>query len=654
MADRPLERVRQFLAELRRRKVYRVAAVYATVAFVVVQAANLVFPALNIPPWGYSLVVVLALLGFPVAVVLAWAFEISPEGRTRPTPSEDAAAATHRTGFRWLVGALVLIAVGAAGTVAVGDIGPGAGSTDSTPESAGEVPSASAEGSGKLELSPRRVAVLYFDAFSPDDSLAAFARGLTENLIHQLDQAEQLEVVSRHGVRPFRDGTVGLDSIARRLRAGSIVEGSVQEVRGDSVRVTVQLIDGQTQAHLMSRQLTRPVSDPVRLQEEVAREVSHLLRRRLGDDLRLESLKAEASSPRAWRKVQRAERLREDAKRLRREDSGEGAAALVRQADSLLAEAGSLDSTWSEPLVARARLAEARVNLFAPSWTREERAEIRRRLEFADRAVRRDGRSVGALVIRGRLRFWLSRHLPDQQRARALLASAEEDLREAVRLDPSSARGWYALSVLLHEGRGEREEARYAAERAREADSFFRLEPRLMRGQLFKTAINEPDYEDAVYWCELGRKQHPESPLFRDCELILLASAGGPTPDVSRAHELVKEIASRASESTRPFYTAVAWRQYAAVLARAGRSDSARSVLEGAPEAGPAGALRYEEAHVHLLLGEEERALEDLRRMLEEMPRYRPRVREDPWFAPLRENPRFRKLVGAGDGEAGG
>lgn len=646
MADGPLERARQFLAELRRRKVYRVAAVYATVAFVVVQSADLVFPALDIPPWGYSLVVVLALLGFPVAVVLAWAFEVSPSGQTRVTTSGASGEGADGTAIRWLVGVLVLLVAGAVGAVAVGAIGSGPEAADGSAESAAGVAAGPGEEGERPAFSPRRIAVLYFDAFSSGDSLDPFARGLTEDLIHQLDQADALEVVSRHGVKPFRDGSVGMDSIARSLRAGSIVEGSVQRARGDSISVTVQLIDGETETHLLSEQLTRPASDPFTLQRDVAREVSRLLRQRLGQDLRVETLRSEASSPRAWENVQRAERLRDEARRLQREGSEETARRLVGRADSLLEEAAALDSTWSEPLVLRARLAAVLVDLYAASWTDEERREVRERLEFADRAVGRGGRSVDALVTRGWLRFWLSQHAADRAEARAALDAAEDDLRKAVGDDPSSARGWYSLSVLLHEGRGELGEARLAAEQAREADSFFSLDSSLMRAQLFETAINARDYETATYWCDLGREQHPESLAFRECELILLASGDGPEPDAERARRLVEEIGSLASDRNRAFFTAIAWRRYAAVLARTGRADSARSVLERGPEAGSEGVLRYEEAHVHLLLGDEERALEALGVSLRAMPRLAAPVREDPWFAPLHGDPRFRELVG--------
>ena len=645
-----LDRVRRFLVELKRRHVYRVGAAYAAVAIVVIQAASLAVPALLLPEVVYRGVVMVVVLGFPVALVLAWAFEISPEGGARRTPSggkdaEEWAAAS------WIGGGLVLAAAGAAGAVATGaiDVG-GAGATRSAVAADSSSAATSAESeSARKELDPGRVAVLYFDDHSRGDSLSALARGLTEDLIHRLENAGGLEVLSRHAVSPYRDGDVTLDSMIAALGAGSIVEGSVEPMGTDSVQATVQLIDSGDRTHRMSRKVRHSAADPFVLQEKLAGEVSRLLRRRLGRTIRLANLRAETSSAEAWRSVQQAEEFRAEARELVGSGPEEAVRRLVARADSLLARAAGLDTTWSEPLVLRARLGRILVSPYAPRWTDEQREEMRSRLRYAERAVEKGAGRAAPLVARGQIRFWLSQHSTDEVRARELLDAAEADLREATRVDRSSARGWYALSVLLHEGRGELEEARYAAQQARKANSFLTLSSGLIRHQMFATAINEPNYRVAEYWCDLGREQHPGSIEFRACELILLASDGGPPPEPGRARTLVDEIASLANPGRRDFFTALAWRRYAAVLARAGRPDSARSVLNSAPRAGPPGALTYEEAHVYLLLGEDDTALELLRAAIRDLPQIRPQLREDPWFAPLREDPGFRSLV-KGDG----
>lgn len=631
----PLPQLRGIYRELTRRRVVHAVAVYAVVAWVVIQVTAIIFPALYLPDWALTAVVGLAVLGFPITFVLSWLFRIGPGGVRRRTPDPGRAVALGR-------GARTFLMLGVVGiTGALGWIGWDRWLQPRLAASA-EVSAEPAES----ELDPARVAVLYFDDHSRDGSLAPFAAGLTEDLIHRLAQVEVLEVISRHGVKPYRTASISVDSIARALGAGSLVEGSVQS-SGDELEVTVQLIDGRTQAHLMSAVLRRPEGELFELEHRLAEEVSRLLRHRLGREIRLQSRQAGTGSVEAWKLVQRAGRMESDIRWL--VDAGDDRAAgrLAVEADSLLAEAEALDRDWNEPRVARAELVATVVNPYAPRWSPRDLTRIRDGLEHAARAVERDPEDPAALTARGRLRYWLSRHLEDRDRSRDLLATAEADLRRAVALDPSSARAWYGLSELLL-GRGRATEALYAARRAHEADAFLTMPADTYLG-LYEAAINRPDYEQGDRWCRAGQEDHPDRVEFWACELILLASDGAAAPDVDRAWRLVEEIRARARPRNASFFAAIARRQVAAVLARSGRPDSALAVLERARPADPAGAspqVAYEEAHVLLLLGEEERALDRLVRFLDEMPQYADRIRSDPWFEPLREHPRFRTVVG--------
>lgn len=629
----PVPPLRRLFEELRRRGVVRAAFLYLVGAWIAVQVTSVIFPALFIPRTAQTVVVLAAVLGLPVTVALAWAFEFGPEG-IRRTPEEQEG---HPLSFRLRALLVVLVVIGTAGLGWVGWqswIGPRA--QERARAGGGEETSPA--------LDPRRVAVLYFDDHSQGDSLGYFAQGLTEHLIHRLTQVEALEVVSRHGVKPFRESAVTMDSIARTLRAGSIVEGSVQRT-GDLLRATVQLIDGETQTHLMSTVLSRPERELFALQDTLAEEVSRLLRNRLGREIELESWKAETESVEAWKLVQRADRLWEDADSLDDRGEAEMAVRLAARGDSLLAEARELAPEWTQPSVLRARLAVVTVNPYAASWTGGERRAVLRGLEHAGEAVRLGPDDPEARIERGKLQFWLSRHVDDAGRADSLLSLAERDLREAVRLDESSARGWLALSTLLHEGRGELEEARYAARRAREADAFLTV-PADIHFQFFYTSLNRSDFEDAVYWCRSGKRRYPERVDFRSCELILLATPGALEPDVDRARELVEAIRERSNPRRASYNVGVARRQVAAVLARAGRADSARRLLEQLEVRGPAPPpFAYEEAHVHLLLGEREAALDHLRSFLEAAPSYADEIARDPWFAALRGDPEFRDLV---------
>lgn len=636
----PVPALRRLFEELRRRGVVRAVVLYTIGAWVAVQVAAITFPALYLPRTAQTVVVLVAVLGLPVTVALAWAFEFTPEGLRR-TPD---AAGEHPLSPR-LRALLVLLVV--AGTAAMGWIGWEAWiapRAERSARAASQTGDTRAQGV-RPELDPRRVAVLYFDDHSPGDSLLHFAEGLTEHLIHRLTQVEALEVVSRHGSKAFRGAEVTLDSIARALRAGSLVEGSVQR-SGGRLQVAVQLIDGESQAHLMSTVLSRPEEELFALQDTLAEEVSRLLRRRLGREVQLEDWKREAGSVEAWKLVQRADRLREHADSLDRHGAAATGGRLAARADSLLSSARELDPDWSEPAVLRARTAVVGVNPYRVPWSPAESEAVRRGLDHAEEAVRLDPRDPEARIVRGRLRLWLSQHTDEADRAEALLGGAEADLREAVRIAPELARGWYALSELLHLGTGELEEARYAARRARRADAFLSI-PADIHYQFFYTSLNRPDFEDAAHWCRTGQRRYPERVDFRGCELGLLASRGGPAPDVGRAWELVEEIRARSRPQEEAHYVGVARRQVAAVLARAGRGDSARGVLErtGAEGPGPP-TFAYEEAHAWLLLGEEGRALDRLERFLEAAPGYADDVARDPWFEPLRGRPRFEGLVG--------
>ena len=225
---------------------------------------------------------------------------------------------------------LILLVVGVTGLAWVGwKLWPGPLSGPLAGHSAGPTPQEVAQPGDGAEraagLDPTTVAVLYFEDNSPGDTLTAFADGLTENLNHRLAQVEGLEVISQHGVEPYREAPPRLDSIAQRLQAGSLITGSVRPV-ADSLEVHVQLIDGETQAQQMSEKIRRPAQEIFALQNDLAREVSRLLRKHLGRAIQLESWQAETDSPEAWRLVERADRLRTDARRLERNDQQIGRA----------------------------------------------------------------------------------------------------------------------------------------------------------------------------------------------------------------------------------------------------------------------------------------------------------------------------------------
>jgi TolB-like protein/tetratricopeptide (TPR) repeat protein len=253
--------------ELKRRKVFRVAVVYAATAFVVLQVADIMLPRLGVPEWAMSFIVLLVALGFPVALVLAWALELTPEG-IRVTPAATAADPTQPAPS--LLGKRTLVI---AGTLVVLGVGLGAGWLLKPGSAAPDAVAASA-------LHTRgSVAVLPFDNFAVEDE-DYFSDGITEDIIAQLTRVPDLTVVSRTSAMRYRNTELSVRQIGAELGVGAILEGSVRRA-GGRVRIVAQLIDVATDRHLWSETYDREIADIFAVQSEVAREIASALGRTL-------------------------------------------------------------------------------------------------------------------------------------------------------------------------------------------------------------------------------------------------------------------------------------------------------------------------------------------------------------------------------------
>jgi TolB-like protein/Flp pilus assembly protein TadD len=230
----------RFFAELKRRRVFRVAAVYGATAFVVVQAADVLQEALRLPDAFLTGVAVLALLGFPIAIVLAWAYERTPEGVVRTgvaTTQEIAEIVAQPAARRWPSGLLAL--VGVAALVAAAWL------TLVRPTSGG--------GAASRPPVDASIAVLPFANLSGDDETQPFADGLHDDLLTQLSKIGSITVISRTSVQEYRNTTKNVRDIAAELGVSTVLEGGVQR-SGDRYRINVQLIDAATDAHLWAEQ----------------------------------------------------------------------------------------------------------------------------------------------------------------------------------------------------------------------------------------------------------------------------------------------------------------------------------------------------------------------------------------------------------------
>ena len=477
---------------------------------------------------------------------------------------------------------------------------------------------------------PRRIAVLYFDDDSPGGELGYLARGLTGELIDELSQVSALDVVSRGAVKAYHDGGVSFDSLVAGLRVGSVVEGSVQR-SGDSVRVTVQLVDTNRRAHLESRTIVRQLGDLFALESALAGEVSGFLRRRLGEEVRLRQAATETRSAPARDLVLRAEQDRDAAARLARRHhplDAASAARLLARADSLLAAAEAADPAWARPTVLRGFVELSRVGL---SPTSGRPPLLAAAAAHAERALAREPRNGLALELRGRARWQAAVEGYDTTATTRQLDGAERDLRAALDADSTLASGWSALSQLLRL-RGRLAESDLAARRALAQDAWLDDAADILQ-RLYFGAMAQGDYAPARALCAQGHAQFPGDWRFVECRLTLLREDPALAPDAGQAWALAAELdrldpAPRARDEGRAYSPLYRRAAVAAVLARAGARDSARAVLARArAQAGADEELRVplllDEAYVSLLLGDRARA----RRLLEGYLAVRPELR---------------------------
>lgn len=271
MAD-PIGRIRTLLAELKRRKVYRVGLVYLVVAVASLEFMDVIVPASSLPDWSEEFFLSLAVLGFPMALVLAWAFEITPDGvrRTVGWGGEEGEAARS---------------AGVAAVPGPGDAGrhPDHPATPAMPASGS--PDASQTGSPTHpSLDERTVAVLPFTNMSGTIEAEPFAAGLHDDLLTELSQRSGLTIISRTSVVGYVDSGKSVPAIARELGAGTVVEGGVQMV-GDRVRLNIQVIDGRTDVHRWAERYDRKLtaSDIFDLQTELARKIAETVRAELDE-----------------------------------------------------------------------------------------------------------------------------------------------------------------------------------------------------------------------------------------------------------------------------------------------------------------------------------------------------------------------------------
>jgi len=271
-----------FFAELKRRKVFRVAAAYAVAAWGVAQIADLVLANTAAPPWVMQVILLLLALGFPIAVILAWAFEVTPDGVKRTERAENSEATAKLPTGDYVLIALLLAVIGVAGfQIALMSDQNASDRATTVSDASGSASQATAE--NDHSSGSTSIAVLAFENMSPDPDNAYFAEGISEEILNVLASVEDLKVASRTSAFSFTGTQTPIPDIARQLGVVHVLEGSVRKA-GNRVRITAQLIDARNDQHLWSDAYDRSLDDIFAVQEEIAQAIAGALTDRLGVD----------------------------------------------------------------------------------------------------------------------------------------------------------------------------------------------------------------------------------------------------------------------------------------------------------------------------------------------------------------------------------
>jgi TolB-like protein/Tfp pilus assembly protein PilF len=255
-----------FFAELKRRNVYKVAVAYAVIAWLLIQASSILFPTFEAPPWVMKVFVLIIALGFPIALIIAWAFEMTPQGMKRTdeiSPGERLPYWSRRK-----FAALIICIALAAGGLFLFQFTRWNPAAKTAPRTEGE------------PVSDKSVAVLPFENFNRDPENAYFAEGVQDEILTRLAKIDELKVISRTSTHRYKSSPANLPEIARQLGVAHILEGSVQK-SGDKVRVTVQLIRAATDSHVWAETFDRNLTDIFAVESEIAENIAKALRAKL-------------------------------------------------------------------------------------------------------------------------------------------------------------------------------------------------------------------------------------------------------------------------------------------------------------------------------------------------------------------------------------
>ena len=577
-------KIDNFFSELKRRNVYKVAVAYAVVGWLLVQVTTQVFPIFEIPNWALRLIVLAIIIGFPIALVLAWAFELTPEGikHTEDVDLSDKRASKKRT---WIYVTLIGAALSAA-LFFVGRL--------SAPNS----------GASPAVLPEKSIAVLPFENQNRDPDTDYLCDGIPESIINSLSELPKLKVMSRNSVFHYKGKEADAQTVGKELKVQTLLTGRVRQ-RGDSLTIGVELINAQDNSQLWGQQYSRKLADVFAVQEEIAKEVS--------DKLRLKLTGTE--------REQLAKRPTENLKAFQYYMQGRAAAQRRTNAD-LLASVSYYEKALQEDgkyALAYAGLADAYANLgyygsIAPIEGRRKAEEAARKALELDDKLAEAHAALGLAYIGF---------------APSNFSIGDKELRHAIELSPNLAVAHYNLGLsFIRQGRLDEASAELMKARA--------LDP---LSSVIARAVVIPYYFKRDYGraFELLRHANELGPaLSATWEIGLFIRSGS-------IKEAFAEI-EKAKDARRndPLLIYSAGMAYAASGKHA---EALQSIKELEAIAGSSLSTAHWIAKIYATLNDKENAFSWLERGLA-TGALGVFYKDEPVWDPIRDDPRFEELVG--------
>jgi TolB-like protein len=403
-----------FFSELKRRNVYKVAVAYLVAGWALAQGIAQVFPVFDVPNWAIRGIVLLIIIGFPVALILAWVFELTPQGLKRTDELDP--AAPGRPGSRGWIYVVVVGGILSAGLFLLGRY---------TAPSRGNEPTAGA-------IPPKSIAVLPFENLSDDKSTAYFADGVQDEILTKLAGIGDLKVISRTSTEKYKSKPEDLKTVSTQLGVATVLEGSVQKA-GEKVRINVQLIDARADTHLWAKSFDRDVKDVFAVESEVAGQIADALKAKLSPEEASKVAAAPTQDPAAYDLFLKAEHEELQAESSLKPESFDQAAAWYRQAIER-------DPNFA---LAFAHLVECRLqrHWFVETATEAELQEIR---GLAEHAIALAPKLAAAHASLG-IYYYMGHRQYDQ----ALL-----EFQRAIELQPNNARA-IEFSGYVHRRQGD-------------------------------------------------------------------------------------------------------------------------------------------------------------------------------------------------------